>query len=74
MVKKLALKIHIFFALLGITCGIAGFAVFVFVFYNYHAGNNNLYKIFTSIEIGNYYFLKGLFDCRVGSSEFGSLE
>ena len=66
MVKKLALKIHIFFALLGITCGIAGFAVFVFVFYNYHAGND-LYKVFTSMEIENYNFLNLTFHDSVHS-------
>ena len=37
-VEKLSLKIHIFFALLGLFAGVLGFMVFVFGFYNYHAG------------------------------------
>ena len=37
-VEKLSLKIHIFFALLGLFAGVLGFMVFVFGFNNYHAG------------------------------------
>ena len=39
MDEKLILKIHISFALLGLFGGVFGFIVFVFGFYNYHAGN-----------------------------------
>ena len=38
MDEKLILKIHISFALLGLFGGVFGFIVFVFGFYNYHAG------------------------------------
>jgi len=38
MVEKLSLKLHVAFSLLGLIGGIAGFFVFVFAFYNFHAG------------------------------------
>jgi len=38
MVERLSLKLHIAFSLLGLIGGIAGFFVFVFAFYNFHAG------------------------------------
>ena len=53
-VEKLSLKIHIFFALLGLFAGVLGFMVFVFGFYNYHAGEfckkiSLFHKYFTAI-------------------------
>ena len=44
MVERLSLKLHIAFSLLGLIGGIAGFFVFVFAFYNFHAGKTTLYK------------------------------
>jgi len=38
MVEKLALKIHLAFAMIGLVGGIAGFVAFVFAFHNFHAG------------------------------------
>lgn len=42
MDEKLILKIHISFSLLGLFGGVFGFIVFVFGFYNYHAGTWSL--------------------------------
>lgn len=38
MVEKLALKIHLAFAMIGLVGGIGGFVAFVFAFHNFHAG------------------------------------
>ena len=49
-VEKLSLKIHIFFALLGLFAGVLGFMVFVFGFYNLKIGYIFYYYILALLK------------------------
>jgi len=57
-VEKLSLKIHIFFAILGLFAGVLGFMVFVFGFYNYHAGSWSLVAGFMAAFLLHIHHLK----------------
>ena len=50
MVEKLALKIHLAFAMIGLVGGIAGFVAFVFAFHNFHAGKQKTRQFTRSIR------------------------
>lgn len=48
--EKLWIKVNIFFALLGLIGGVAGFLIFVFGFYNFHAGNKPFLKRLLKVQ------------------------
>ena len=70
MVEKLALKIHLAFAMIGLVGGIGGFVAFVFAFHNFHAGidqnnssNHNIHYLillFDEFSLGIWSLISGI--------------